>query len=1108
MLFNTIIKGGAFKPGTARFRLKNIYKKNKDFVRTVLKFRRLWVVWSLLFAGLLFLTPTHAVSSDNAGLEVQKIRASYSNLLVQQAAMNKTVLLKESADRRRSQLEKKIQDVQFDKILQKKVDEEIPAGEKINAFLRAIKMQEAHGLDRREIFAAIRSQFRAKAVQGSGVIQGSVTVDGVVPPQGVEVMVFDRYGFPAGSAELDWNGAYSVTGLAPGQYFVLTSSQFVDEFYDNAISDDYAGWRNAKLVPVKDGETVTGIDFDLQAGAVITGNVFKKDGLTPIAWNLVQVKIFRADQKKEITKANVFTDDQGAYSVNVPGTGSFKIYAESWGYEGEFYNQKSSWNDADVVTISSLNDTLKGIDFSLVKGESPGTNPVAKGGAIQGKVTGAAGIPLNFTFMVAFNTADTSLAGFAVTSQALFGGEVAPGEYVISPLDSGSYIVYANDLIGPYGKEYYDGSLTPDGAKPVLVSAEDTTRGIDFSMRLGGSISGSVTMQNSAPMDSILVIAVRKDIMDEDKFFSNIDFGFAFTDSTGVYTIRGLSSGDYVLRTISLTNSAYSGRVLDEWYENAHSIWDWRDATPVTVTAPGSAGPVNFVLESPGFISGKVTNSDGSIPVGGVYLLALRASDNLPELAYGVSGSGDGSYLLGPLPDGNYKVFAFIELKNEAGYLPEFYNGARTIEAAADVPVTIPGTTPDINFTLDKGGTIQGFVYLAPGFSAGADSLKDIPVIAYDVNTGVAISAQNSSFSGGFRMSHLPPGRYKLCVLPVIAPFAVTYYGGGAVFDDPNSKPITVAEAGVVDADVTLGQGSDTIAGNVYALEKGVQSDLPMTMVMAYDSTGHVVSAGVTGFDIVHDTELPDKSGYFINGLRPGNYGVRTFSTFSFLMQLSDMEDQSGGSGPGSGGVPGIGGENGGLPQLPFFGNLNFNFKLYRDEWYDDVPVKLSAGPSMMSLIWSLLTDPDQVMALFPFFSIPEEGAASVASNSTGINFVLEELNIKETVSNVTVSGTHVPSKFVLEQNYPNPVRLNAHPASGTTIRYSIPKNARVEITVYNILGQKVATLINQNQLAGVHSAQWNGMDQTGNLVSNGIYFYELKAGNRTLSLKKMVVLR
>ena len=79
-------------------------------------------------------------------------------------------------------------------------------------------------------------------------------------------------------------------------------------------------------------------------------------------------------------------------------------------------------------------------------------------------------------------------------------------------------------------------------------------------------------------------------------------------------------------------------------------------------------------------------------------------------------------------------------------------------------------------------------------------------------------------------------------------------------------------------------------------------------------------------------------------------------------------------------------------------------------------------------------------------------------------------------------------SEFVLMQNSPNPFNQT------TNISYNIRKDGPVSLTVYDLLGRKVKTLINENQSAGIKNAVWDGRDSHGVTVGSGNYFYRLKA--------------
>jgi len=95
-----------------------------------------------------------------------------------------------------------------------------------------------------------------------------------------------------------------------------------------------------------------------------------------------------------------------------------------------------------------------------------------------------------------------------------------------------------------------------------------------------------------------------------------------------------------------------------------------------------------------------------------------------------------------------------------------------------------------------------------------------------------------------------------------------------------------------------------------------------------------------------------------------------------------------------------------------------------------------------------------------------------------------------------------VPSRFSLKQNYPNPF----NPA--TTISYQLNSQSVVQLAVYNSLGQKISTLINdKRQQAGDYSVQWDGMDDSGRQVASGVYIYRLDANNQ-VQTKKMLLIK
>ena len=93
------------------------------------------------------------------------------------------------------------------------------------------------------------------------------------------------------------------------------------------------------------------------------------------------------------------------------------------------------------------------------------------------------------------------------------------------------------------------------------------------------------------------------------------------------------------------------------------------------------------------------------------------------------------------------------------------------------------------------------------------------------------------------------------------------------------------------------------------------------------------------------------------------------------------------------------------------------------------------------------------------------------------------------------------PRAFALHGNMPNPFNPS------TTIRFELPQAAGVQLEVYDLLGQKIRTLVDASLSAGVHSAVWDGRDGRGQTLGNGVYFYRLQAGEYA-QMRRMMLLK
>jgi hypothetical protein len=97
--------------------------------------------------------------------------------------------------------------------------------------------------------------------------------------------------------------------------------------------------------------------------------------------------------------------------------------------------------------------------------------------------------------------------------------------------------------------------------------------------------------------------------------------------------------------------------------------------------------------------------------------------------------------------------------------------------------------------------------------------------------------------------------------------------------------------------------------------------------------------------------------------------------------------------------------------------------------------------------------------------------------------------------------GSNLPSSIKVYPNYPNPFNPK------TTIEYAIPLESNVRLKIFDILGRKVLTLLDEFQKPGYKSILWDGKDSFGNSVSAGMYFYVLEVG-RKKEIMKMVLLK
>jgi hypothetical protein len=118
----------------------------------------------------------------------------------------------------------------------------------------------------------------------------------------------------------------------------------------------------------------------------------------------------------------------------------------------------------------------------------------------------------------------------------------------------------------------------------------------------------------------------------------------------------------------------------------------------------------------------------------------------------------------------------------------------------------------------------------------------------------------------------------------------------------------------------------------------------------------------------------------------------------------------------------------------------------------------------------------------------------------------ISDAEVNRLTLRITGSGNVLPKEFALNQNYPNPFNPT------TNIKYALPVDSKLTIEIYNMLGQRVRTLVNGDQPAGYHTMEWNGTGNTGQQLASGVYFLQMSAqgvnGKKFNELRKLMLMK
>ena len=180
-----------------------------------------------------------------------------------------------------------------------------------------------------------------------------------------------------------------------------------------------------------------------------------------------------------------------------------------------------------------------------------------------------------------------------------------------------------------------------------------------------------------------------------------------------------------------------------------------------------------------------------------------------------------------------------------------------------------------------------------------------------------------------------------------------------------------------------------------------------------------------------------------------------------------------------SGKIYAIGGYN-----YPVMYNLNEMYDPDSDTWITKSPMQETRQMFFLGPVG------EKIYAIGGSYPNPQNPAMPVILSST------EEYSPESTNVGDTFGAQINPTEFKLEQNFPNPFNAN------TLISYFLPEKDFVKLTIYNLSGQLVKTLVCETQSAGIHDFCWDSRDDFENVISSGLYLVQLKTSNQIQSIK------